>query len=58
MSCWALVLALVALNAAHVHAASAASGTFDVLSMNVAGLPEILNGNGRPSRDALDAVTV
>ncbi|KAF8710913.1 Jacalin-like lectin domain, partial [Rhizoctonia solani] len=26
--------------------ASAASGTFNVLSMNVAGLPEILNGNG------------
>ncbi|KAG9079649.1 hypothetical protein FS749_008340 [Ceratobasidium sp. UAMH 11750] len=25
---------------------SAASGTFNVLSMNVAGLPEILNGNG------------
>lgn len=29
-----------------VYAASAASGTFNVLSMNVAGLPEILNGNG------------
>ncbi|KAI0637752.1 mannose-binding lectin [Trametes polyzona] len=27
-------------------AASAASGTFNVLSMNVAGLPEILNSNG------------
>lgn len=26
--------------------ASAASGTFNILSMNVAGLPEILNGNG------------
>ncbi|KAJ6590465.1 Endonuclease/exonuclease/phosphatase [Mycena vulgaris] len=41
----ALIL-LLALNAARVHAASAAAGTFDVLSMNVAGLPEILNGNG------------
>ncbi|KAJ6486727.1 Endonuclease/exonuclease/phosphatase [Mycena sanguinolenta] len=46
MSRRALVLALIALNAAHVHAQSASSGTFDILSMNVAGLPEILNGNG------------
>ncbi|KAI9065027.1 hypothetical protein FKP32DRAFT_1568737 [Trametes sanguinea] len=29
-----------------VRAASAASGTFNILSMNVAGLPEILNSNG------------
>ncbi|KAJ7802406.1 Endonuclease/exonuclease/phosphatase [Mycena olivaceomarginata] len=46
MFCRGVVLVLVALHAAHVHAASAPSGTFDVLSMNVAGLPEILNGNG------------
>ncbi|KAJ7669004.1 mannose-binding lectin [Mycena rosella] len=39
-----LLAALAALNAASVHAAAA--GTFDVLSMNVAGLPAILNGNG------------
>ncbi|KAJ7166495.1 Endonuclease/exonuclease/phosphatase [Mycena crocata] len=41
-----LVLALIALNVTAVRAASASAGTFDVLSMNVAGLPEILNGNG------------
>jgi hypothetical protein len=46
MFCRGIILALVALHAAHVRAASAPSGTFDVLSMNVAGLPEILNGNG------------
>ncbi|KAJ7236001.1 Endonuclease/exonuclease/phosphatase [Mycena rebaudengoi] len=38
------LLALTVLNAAAALAAT--SGTFNVLSMNVAGLPEILNGNG------------
>jgi hypothetical protein len=46
MLSFSLVLVFVALNAVTVSAASAASGTFEVLSMNVAGLPEILNGNG------------
>lgn len=39
------VLTLLAI-ASPALAASAASGTFNVLSMNVAGLPEILNSNG------------
>ncbi|KAJ7057779.1 mannose-binding lectin [Mycena amicta] len=42
-----LPLAILALAVLHVRAqAPAASGHFNVLSMNVAGLPAILNGNG------------
>ncbi|CAE6481796.1 unnamed protein product [Rhizoctonia solani] len=40
--CFAAPVAMVELGSR----ASAVSGTFNVLSMNVAGLPEILNGNG------------
>ncbi|QRW14709.1 endonuclease/exonuclease/phosphatase family protein [Ceratobasidium sp. AG-Ba] len=40
------LLSLAAPTANLTRRASAASGTLNVLSMNVAGLPEILNGNG------------
>lgn len=36
-------------------AAAAASGTFDILSMNVAGLPPIFNGNDVPGDKATNA---
>ncbi|KAL1946645.1 hypothetical protein VTO73DRAFT_14749 [Trametes versicolor] len=42
----ALTLLLAIASCQPAFAASAASGTFNVLSMNVAGLPEILNSNG------------
>ncbi len=42
----ALTLFLAIASCKPALAASAASGTFNVLSMNVAGLPEILNSNG------------
>jgi hypothetical protein len=35
-----------------VIAAPSPSGTFDVLSLNVAGLPEILNKNGQANKTA------
>lgn len=41
-----IVLGGLAISLRGVAGASAASGTFNTLSMNVAGLPEILNGNG------------
>ncbi|KAI5834684.1 mannose-binding lectin [Schizophyllum commune Tattone D] len=44
---WSAITVLLAIfSARSVVAASAASGTFNILSMNVAGLPAILNGNG------------
>ncbi|KAJ7631978.1 mannose-binding lectin [Mycena polygramma] len=51
------ILTLLALNAVRVRAAAAPAGTFDILSMNVAGLPEILNGNGE-SGDKTDNTAV
>lgn len=41
-----VVSLLLVFGASTVWAASAAAGTFNVLSMNVAGLPEIFNSNG------------
>ena len=44
---WSASAVLLAIfSARSVVAASAASGKFNILSMNVAGLPAILNGNG------------
>lgn len=37
------------------HAAAQTSGSFNVLSMNVAGLPAILNGNGDGQNSSYEA---
>ncbi|PKS05434.1 hypothetical protein jhhlp_008810 [Lomentospora prolificans] len=49
---------LSALSFASSGALAATSGTFDILTMNVAGLPPILNGNDVPGDKATNARTI